>query len=69
MKLPKWILKGLLSGLIMFVGITIILPLIEHSEIQTNTLLFKFVGWMVLGIGYDYSLKKRQERLDREQKN
>lgn len=57
--MKKWVKQGLIWGLLMFVFMAFVLPLIKGSEIILSKVLISFVIWTIAGIAYGYLMRSK----------
>ena len=55
--MKKWIKKGLIFGLFMFVFMALLMLLIQGSEIILRKVLISLVIWLIGGIAYGFLMK------------
>ena len=66
----RWLLFGLLWGLLMFVFMGILVPLIDGRELTAKWILISLVTWMVTGLIFGYANKwwaGRQKRKNNQE--
>ena len=57
MKEVKWWYIGLIFGLIMYVCMTILFPLISRGEVTKEELLLGIPFWTITGLVFGFALK------------
>lgn len=53
----NWISTGLSFGILMFISINLVYPLLTSSPIILNQLAFMLILWLIVGLAFGYSLK------------
>ena len=62
----NWLKSGLLWGLIMYVTMTFIFPLIQQKQISKMNILIGIPVWLLGGLGFGYTLKIWMNRKGKE---
>ena len=60
----RWIVRGLLWGLFMFLTLAIVIPLLDHVQLNANRVLRSLLVWIIMGLIFGYTLhliEKRKE--------
>lgn len=58
----NWVYHGLAWGMFMFLGVSVIWPLMEKRELTALRLLPALAIWIVMGLAYGYLTKKINEK-------
>ncbi len=59
-----WILRGLIWGLLMFMGMAIAIPYAEGVPLHSGNVFVKFLIWMVGGLIYGYTFHWIESKKD-----
>tara|TARA_B100000965_G_scaffold406863_1_gene450026 strand:+ start:14821 stop:15081 length:261 start_codon:yes stop_codon:yes gene_type:complete len=56
--MKRWIINGLIWGILMFVITSCIMPLLKNEELQARELLISTPVWLLGGLTYGYTTKQ-----------
>ena len=62
--MKSWMKFGLIWGVVMFIILNIIFPLIDGEELVIKKLLLFFPLWLVFGIIFGYISQSRKKKMD-----
>jgi len=63
--MKSWIKFGLIWGVVMFIILNIIFPLVDGEKIIVEKLLLFFPLWLVFGIIFGYISQSRKKKMDK----
>lgn len=63
--MKSWMKFGLIWGVVMFIILNIIFPLVDGEKIIVGKLLLFFPLWLVFGIIFGYISQSRKKKLDK----
>lgn len=64
--MKSWVKFGLIWGVVMFLILNIIFPLIDGEELIMMKLLIFFPVWLIFGLLFGYVSQSRKKKIDKQ---